>query len=315
MSASASSSFANHKAGLVAELTTNRTTRPSITVGSAFHAAGGVLLGIAIALFASDVFSNDTGINVAGGFIFLVIALAAIWFVAMSQRSLIVWATGALQVLVPFTLLWLMYSRFVKLEIGWPLMLTALVLAILWCLPGFKARPSLLAAVVLWTTLGIAILVAQSSIQDLLMGLGFSSLPELASDTGVILMLLGVVWLIIGWRFDRAKWPNLATPFIAVGNFALIAGTYGYLSREDLGDVWASILVVVLSLAVIGVGTSAKRRATTWIATFFFAVGLINLVEAILSNDASLKTSAIVLAIAAAVLAVLGKRSSSAREY
>lgn len=315
MSASGySATFANNKAGLVGELTANRTTRPSITVGSAFHAAGGVLLGVAIALFASDVFSNDTGINVAGGFIFLVIALAAIWFVAISQRSLTVWATGALQVLVPFAVLWLMYSRTIEFEIGWPLILSALVLAILWYLPGFRARPSVLAAVVLWTTLGIAVLVAQSSLQDLLFGMGFQSLPEAASDTGVILMLLGIAWLIVGWRFDRAKWPNLATPFVAVGNFALIVGTYGYLSREDLGDVWAALLVVVLSLAVIGYGASAKRRATTWIATFFLAVGLINLVESILSDDTSVKTSAIFLAIVAALLAVLGKRSRQTYE-
>ncbi len=309
-----SATFANHKAGLIGELTANRTTRPSITVGSAFHAAGGVLLGVAIALFASDVFSNDTGINVAGGFIFLAIALAGIWFVALSQRSLIVWATGAIQVLVPFTVLWLMYSRVTELKFGWPLILSALILAILWYLPGFRARPSLLAAVVLWTTLGIAVLIAQSKIQDLLSGLGIGNLPEVASDTGVILMFLGVVWLVVGWRFDRAKWPNLATPFIAVGIFALTVGTFGYLSRGDLGDVWSAILVVVLSLAVITVGTGAKRRATTWIATFFLAVGLINLVESILSDTASVKTGAIFLAIVAALLAVLGKRSRQTYE-
>lgn len=308
----ASTTFAKHKTGLLADLNANRTIREPITIGSSLHAVGGILIAVAIVLIAIDVFSNDSGPNVAGGSIYNLIAILALWFVALRQRSLIIWATAALQVMVPFSFLWLMFSRIEKFELGLALILAGIAMAILWALPGFRARPSVLAAAVLWTVLGIVLLIVQSDLQDRINGMGLGSLGEVANDAGFITMLIGIGLLVVGRNFDRKLWPNLATPFIAVGIFSLILGTFGYLSRDDLGEVWSAILVVVLSLAVIAVGASAKRRATTWIATFFLAIGFITLITSILSDDASFRTTAIVFAIVGAVLGFFGKRFGQA---
>ncbi len=303
-----STSFTKHKTGLLADLTANRTNREPITIGSALHAVGGILIGVAIVFIATDLFSDESGPNVAGGFIFNLFGILALWFVSVRGRSLIIWATAALQVLVPFTFLWLMFSRFERLEFGWALILTATAMAVLWVLPGFRARPSVLAAAVLWAVLGIILIIVQSDLQDRINGMGLGSVGEVANDAGFITMLIGIGLLFVGRSLDRKSWPNLATPFIGVGIFSLIFGTFGYLTREDLGDVWSSILVVVLSLAVVTLGASAKRRATTWIATFFLAIGFLTLITGILSDDASWKTIAIAFAIVGALLGFCGNR-------
>ncbi len=313
MSESATSTaFTKHKTGLMAELSANRTSREPITVGSALHAVGGVLMGIAIVVVAFDLFTNDSGPNVAGGLIFNVLAISALWFVARSNRTLIVWTTAALQVLVPFTFLWSRFNDFWEFKFGFPIILAAVAMAVLWALPGFRARPSVLAAAVFWSVFGIVLLIVQSDVQDLISGMGFGAAGEIASDAGFITMLIGIGLLVVGWNFDRKSWPNLATPFVGVGVYALIFGTFGYLSREDLGDFWSSILVLVLSLAVVALGAVFNRRATTWIATFFLAIGFITMISTILPDDAGQKTIAFSFAIVALILAFFGKKLGQA---
>lgn len=304
----ASTAFAKQKTGLLAALSANRTNREPITVGSALHAVGGVLIGLAIVLIAIDVFFNYSGPNVAGGFVFNLLGILALWFVAIRGRSLIIWTTAALQVFVPFTFLWLRSNNLFEFEFALPLILAALAMAALWALPGFRARPSVLAAAVLWAVLGIILLIVQSDLRDQITGMGINAVGDVANDAGFIAMLIGIGLLVIGWNFDRKLWPNMATPFVGIGVYTLIFGTFGYLSREDLGDVWSAILIVVLSLAVIAYGAGYKRRATTWIATFFLALGFINLIPSILSDDASWKTIAIAFAIVGALLGFFGKK-------
>lgn len=307
-----STAFAKHKTGLLADLSANRTIREPITVGRALHAVGGVLLGVAIVMIAIDIFFDDSGPNVAGGFIFNLLGILALWFVALRGRSLIIWTTAALQVLVPFTFLWLRSNNLFEFEIGLPLILAGIAMVILWACPGFRARPSVLAAAVLWTVLGVILLIVQSDLQDQITGMGVNAVEDVANDAGFITMLIGIGLLVVGRTFDRKLWPNLATPFVGVGIFSLILGTFGYLSRDELGDVWSAILVVILSLAVITVGTSGKRRATTWIATFFLAIGFITLITSILADDASAKTIAVVFAIVGALLGFCGNRFGQA---
>ncbi|MEO5973608.1 MAG: hypothetical protein ABIQ38_00170 [Ilumatobacteraceae bacterium] len=307
-------SFTKHKAGLMADLSANRTIREPLTIGRALHAVGGVLIGLAIVFFTLDVFSNDSGPNVAGGFIFSLVGILALWFVAFRGRSLIIWATAGLQIMVPFAFLWLRSNSFFSFEFALSFILASLAMAVLWSLPGFRARPSILAAALLWGVLGIILLIVQSDLADLINGMGLGSLGKVASDAGFITMLIGIGLLLVGRRFDRKMWPNLGTPFIGVGVFSLIFGTFGYLSRDDLGDVLSAILVVVLSLAVVSLGVSAKRRATTWIATFFLSIGFITLITTVLSDDASWKAIAISFAIVAAVLGFCGKRVGQAVE-
>ena len=309
---STSAAFAKHKTGLLAELSANRTNREPISVDRALHAVGGVLIGIAVVVVAFDLFADDSGPNVAGGFIFNLFAILALWFVARSSRNLIVWTTAALQVLVPFTFLWSRFNDFWEFKFGLSLLLAALAMAVLWVLPGFRARPSVLAATVFWAVLGIVLLIVQSDLQDLINGMGFGAAGEIASDAGFLTMLIGIGLLVVGWNFDRKLWPNMATPFIGIGVYTLIFGTFGYLSREDLGDFWSSILVLVLSLAVVALGAVFKRRGTTWIATFFLAIGFITLISTILPDDAGQKTIAFSFLVVGALLGFFGKKLGQA---
>lgn len=130
--------------------------------------------------------------------------------------------------------------------------------------------------------------------------------------TEAVALSLGLIYLVAAWRLDRQNLRGLATPLIAVGAIAGIAGAIA-LGAED------SVLAGGLSAAAIGAivgivgGLGFQRRGTTWIGVIFIVGGLIAVAADTSDDPLGLAGLFALFAIALGVLAILA--SQHLREY
>ena len=294
------------KIGLMADLSARRSTREPATVQSSLLAAGGVLIGIGISMIFMDIMYGGYDENVLGGALVAIGALVGLWFVAKKFASYVVGSVAATQIIVPVFIFGVFVDEIDRGKIGLPILLTGAALGLLWALPGLRSRPTLLAAAAGWGTTGFATLTIESRLRFGYQGLEFDSLDFIAREAGVVIMALGISQLIVGWNLDRKHWPNLATPFIAIGIYTAIAGAAGYLSTGDYGDAASIFLLIVLSLGLIFIGGVANRRATTWIGTTFLAGGLIGLVISLLGDESGTTEFALLAVLVGAGVGFIG---------
>ena len=280
------------KAGLLADLSLSRQTREPATISSSMQVAGGLSVGLGIILIAMQVESGGYETNTFGGFIVFLLGLAGLWTLAYRVRNFIVGASAAVQLVLPVAVAALFLEKLSNGEIGLPLLIISVLFGVFWVLPGFRARPAFLASAIFWGITAVGILSVQSQLRQgfYLDEFNTDYLTRAASDGALIVMLLGVGLLSAGWNLDRKSWPNIATPFIAVGVYSAAVGGFGYIDNGDFGDAGSLVLIVALSLGLLIVGSSANRRATTWIGTMFLTFGLIGLVSAMVGQDAESST-------------------------
>ena len=280
------------KAGLLADLSLSRQTREPATISSSMQVAGGLSVGLGIILIALQVESGGYETNTFGGFIVFLLGLAGLWTLAYKVRNFIVGASAAVQLVLPVAVAALFLEKLSNGEIGLPLLIISVLFGVFWVLPGFRARPAFLASALFWGITAVGILSVQSQLRQEFYLDEFNTdyLTRAASDGALIVMLLGVGLLSAGWNLDRKSWPNIATPFIAVGVYSAAVGGFGYIDNGDFGDAGSLVLIVALSLGLLIVGSSANRRATTWIGTMFLTFGLIGLVIAMVGQDAESST-------------------------
>ena len=280
------------KAGLLADLSLSRQTREPATISSSMQVAGGLSVGLGIILIDMQVESGGYETNTFGGFIVFLLGLAGLWTLAYRVRNFIVGASAAVQLVLPVAVAALFLEKLSNGEIGLPLLIISVLFGVFWVLPGFRARPAFLASAIFWGITAVGILSVQSQLRQgfYLDEFNTDYLTRAASDGALIVMLLGVGLLSAGWNLDRKSWPNIATPFIAVGVYSAAVGGFGYIDNGDFGDAGSLVLIVALSLGLLIVGSSANRRATTWIGTMFLTFGLIGLVIAMVGQDAESST-------------------------
>ena len=280
------------KAGLLADLSLSRQTREPATISSSMQVAGGLSVGLGIILIALQVESGGYETNTFGGFIVFLLGLAGLWTLAYRVRNFIVGASAAVQLVLPVAVAALFLEKLSNGEIGLPLLIISVLFGVFWVLPGFRARPAFLASALFWGITAVGILSVQSQLRQEFYLDEFNTdyLTRAASDGALIVMLLGVGLLSAGWNLDRKSWPNIATPFIAVGVYSAAVGGFGYIENGDFGNAGSLVLIVALSLGLLIVGSSANRRATTWIGTMFLTFGLIGLVSAMVGQDADSNT-------------------------
>jgi len=290
------------------DLSARRSNRDPSTVQSSLLAAGGVLVGLGICLIFLDLMYGGYEENILGGSIVALGALVGLWFIAQKFNGYVVGAVSSTQIIVPAFTLGVFISEIEKGKIGLPILLTGLLLGLFWALPGFRGRPTLLATAVGWSTTGLATLTIEAKLRYGYEGLGFDSLDFIAQQAGVAIMVLGIAQLIVGWNLDRKLWPNLATPFIAIGIYSAVAGATGYLSAGDYGDVASIVLLIAVSLGLIFIGGVSNRRATTWIGTTFLAGGLIGLVISVIGDDSSPTDFALLAVLLGAGVGFLGNK-------
>lgn len=130
--------------------------------------------------------------------------------------------------------------------------------------------------------------------------------------TEAVALSLGLIYLLAAWRLDRQNLRGLATPFIAVGAIAGIAGAIS-LGAED--SVLAGGLSAAAIGAIVGVigGLGFQRRGTTWIGVIFIVGGLIAIAADTSDDPLGLAGLFALFAIALGALAILA--SQHLREY
>lgn len=241
-------------------------------------AAAGVLVGIAISAIILDVAFAGSDLNPFGGFLVGVVAMVGLWFAASRlPRPFVAVASTAMLFVIPTALLAVFAESIDEnANLGAPLILTGLVLGALWFFPGLRARPALLGFALLHASLGLITLIGTERFTDRLDWFietqDLDAFTSLASEIAVFALLIGVGLMSTAYALDRRRWPNVATPFVAVGlTLTLLAASA--LSNDP--SVGTSVLVVLVAVGIFVVGAITGRRAVTWIGTGLVTIGLI----------------------------------------
>jgi len=305
--------FANLKAGLIADLSAKRNSREQVTITSALLAVGGVLTGLAVAILLWHVYSSGYDSNPVGAFFVGVISIGALWFLAFRYSDYVIASTSAIQIAVPILFLVMFYSKIRNGEIGLPSLLIGIVFAGFWALPGLRARPSLLASALSWVVTGFALILVQSNIEASFYydDLGVNFLEVAASAASLVIMLFGIGILAAGWNLERKSWPNVATAFIAIGIYTAVVGAGGYLSSGSSSDGATLVLIAVLGIALVLIGGSANRRATTWIGATILTGGFLEIITTLVEDRTDLEL-ALFMAVMGGLVGYLGNKYGQA---
>lgn len=110
---------------------------------------------------------------------------------------------------------------------------------------------------------------------------GFGFEPELPDPTivGLLSLIFGAGYLVLGRQWDRHGRVGAATPLMAPALLALAAGVASL--GDDLETAGTGILAMIVGTAVAAVGASVRRRATTWVGAAGAAFGALLVVTEI----------------------------------
>ena len=264
--------------GLVGDLSAVRDTREQVSLQSGLMAAAGVLIGFAASALVFDVGFGGDELNSFGGFFVGLLAIVGLWFAASRlPRHFITAASTAALFVVPITVLALFAESFEdEANIGLPLIFTGGVLAALWFFPGLRARPALLGFALLHTSLGLITFIGTERFADRLEYFieyqELDALTEFSSEIAIFSLLIGVGLLVSAYVLDRRRWPNVATPFVAVGLALTLLAASALRTDPSVGT---SVLVVLVAAGTFVLGAITGRRAVTWIGTGLITIGLI----------------------------------------
>lgn len=264
--------------GLIRDLTATRTTREPVSLQSGLMASTGVLVGVAASALVLDVGFGGDELNTLGGFFIGLLALVGLWFAGSRMpRPFVVAATTSVLFVAPVTSLALFADSLDDGgNLGLPLLFAGAVHGALWFLPGLRARPALLGFGLLHASIGLVTLIGTERFSDRLeMFIETQDLEyfaDLTSEVGIFSLLVGVGLLVSAYALDRRRWPNVATPFVAVGlTLTLLAASA---LRTD-PSVGTGVLVILVAAGTFVFGAITGRRAVTWIGTGLVTVGLV----------------------------------------
>lgn len=306
------------KQHLLADLSANRLSGTPFGLQEAMSIVAGSLAAMAFLLLAlwslSD--SDSTAGAVTWSTVGCVLAYVAVRFVS---RDLIVGGTTMFLPLALATVLLLFRSALEDGNIGFPLVLSGLVLAAAWALPILRARPALLSGALFMTGLGLLALIQQSAIKNssdcAYDGDCFSdpaSLAEqLANKSSTVALLLGIILLGTAWTLDRRGWPSLGRTFIGVGIVFEVGGAWGVYGSS--GDQTAGALLLTIAGAVlVAVAVGQNRKASYVIGGAGAAVGIFFFFAALLDDTESPFALAVLLILSAVSLGFLALKKSGA---
>lgn len=263
--------------GLIRDLTATRSTREPVSLQSGLMASAGILVGVAASALVLDVGFGGDELNTLGGFFVGLLALVGLWFAGSRMpRPFVIAATTAVLFVAPFTSLALFADSLDDGNLGLPLLFAGAVHGALWFLPGLRARPALLGFGLLHASIGLVTLIGTERFSDRLEVFietqDLEYFADLTSEIGIFALLIGVGLLVSAYVLDRRRWPNVATPFVAVGlTLTLLAASA---LRTD-PSVGTGVLVILVAAGTFVFGAITGRRAVTWIGTGLVTVGLV----------------------------------------
>lgn len=252
-----------------------REERPAPDVLRALMAAAGALISLGAIIAAAELHSRSRFAAVV-----LALVLGLFGYLVLAGPDPLMAPTGVVLVAVAcgaLPPLLLVDDRTTSLTGVFALM--ALLWAGAWLAPLTRGRPFLLGLALC----GGWMLLLSVAEDDLGAGAGVG-----ASDTSTaayLSLIVGAGLLVAAWAFDRQGRAAFATPFVAVGDLAAVVGALAV--ANDVGDTGGSLVVAAVGVALGLVGHAGRRRGTTWIGAALVAGGVVGLVVAILSDDAS----------------------------
>jgi len=277
--------------GLLRDLAATRTTREPVSLQSGLMAAAGVLVGVAASALVFDVGFGGDGINTLGGFFIGLLTLVGLWFAGSRMpRPFVVAASTAAVFVAPATSLALFAESFDDGgNLGLPLLFAGSLLGALWFLPGLRARPALLGFGLLHASIGLVTLIGTERFANRLEAFietqDFGYVSDLPSEIGIFSLLVGVALLVTAYALDRRRWPNVATPFVAVGLALTLVAASALRTDPSVGT---GVLVILVAAGTFVFGAITGRRAVTWIGTGLVTAGLIVLTNFMAGNGRTL---------------------------
>jgi hypothetical protein len=278
----------------------DETQRPAPDLRAALLAVAGAFVATGVLVWAVDIVDDARLVAVA-----LAALLVATGYVVIAARptarptGVVLVAAGAGAV-PPLLLVDAETSSFTGV-----LVLMTLLWVGAWLAPLTKGRPFLLGLALA----GGWLLLVDATGDDLSPG---PFLYRFASNTpAYVSLLVGSALLVVAWASDRRGRAVLATPFVAVGDVAVVVGAAGVM--RDLSEAGGSLFVVLVGVGVGLIGHLGARRFTTWLGAAVVAGGIVGLVGSAIGDDPSPSAIASALAIAGAALAGLALLSPQPR--
>jgi hypothetical protein len=150
-------------------------------------------------------------------------------------------------------------------------------------------------------------LVQSSSLQQLavaggLVLIAFAFAEDSATVTGSVIWLLGVAWILLGWRRVLVQ-PGAAT---TVGSLLVMLGAIFVASREAEVGAW---LAVVSSAGLIGVGAGLRQTALMVIGTIALFFSTFATIEQYVEGSTGIALGLLVAGVLVSIVALAAWRS------
>jgi len=296
------------RSSLLATLTAQKTRRGDTSPNTVIQTIGGLLVGFGLIFFILDIWTGDGGQNTGGATVAAAIGLGLLVFLAIKVQRLSTAATAAANPVIPYTGLIMFASMIDEGQLFLPLLVIGVLYALAWFLPGFCGRQSMLAGAVLFISLAVVSLSAQSYLSDLIEYGAFAdylveSWQGVVERLFLLSTLVGVALIAVAWRLHLKTWEALATVFIAVGVLQGSVGIIGYISAAEFGNFGGSLLLTIFSVFLLSVGITTGRKATTWIAVSFSVLTIFGMIVAMTGDNADPVSVSLLLVVAGGVIA------------
>jgi MFS family permease len=116
--------------------------------------------------------------------------------------------------------------------------------------------------------------------------LGFTNADDTTDSAATVALIIGLVFLGVGYALDRRGYAGAATPFVAVGAIEALAGAIVLGGNDSL--LLGGLLAIVAGAAVGLVGGHGdRRRATTWIGVLAVFGGCVAVISDIAPSSAA----------------------------
>ena len=303
------------KTGLMASLNAQRAQRLPATISSGLMAASGVLLGFGLSVMLINFVDSGDEPNsllaLVVGLICLFIAwVVAAWFPEAFRPA----GVAALNILVPVTALGTFLGQLREGKVGFTLLFAALLIGVLWVLPGTAGRPALQTFAIAYLVLAFVALSVQQRIEYYIYELSNFNLPDtsdflqgLVADSGSLLLILGALLVAAGHQLDRKAWMALATPFFAIGILSIIGGSWALALSDGLDDAGSSgsgslVLIALVAIGLAYVGGYAGRRLVLGLGIYIITGGLVGLVIFMAGDERNASTVVILMLVVAAAV-------------
>lgn len=300
----------------MANLQAQRAQRLPATISTGLMAASGVLLGFGLALVVINILDSGDSPNSALAFFAGVFCIFLAWSVAnWLPDSFRTAGVAAANVLVPVTAIATMTGQLGEGNLGLVLLFAAFLSGVVWVLPGTAGRPSIQALGIGYAAFAFIAFSVQSRIYGYINDLSnfefrdpLSFAEALVRDSGTLVLVIGALLIGVGHQLDRKLWPNVATPFIAVGILLVLGGAWSLqissgLDSGDSDSTGTAIILVAVAVGITYVGGFASRRFTLGLGTWLITGGLVALVVFVSPDDPSIMSVAILMLIVSAIVA------------